>query len=104
MLFPLAMSSFLATPLRHCKAIISPDILICVALQVIALRIWRILTAMGLSSIPVEEAYPAVCRHLEPHLDRQMVPGPTAQEHADLEASIGAEALGLFWTAFQHDA
>ena len=82
----------------------SCNVLICTGLQVIALRIWRVLAAMGLSGLPLEDAYPAVCRHLEPCLDRPLVAGPTAQDHADLEASISAEALGLFWTAVQHDA
>ncbi len=59
---------------------------------------------MGLSSLPLEDAYPALCRRLEPCLDRPLIADPLAQDHADLEASISAEALGVFWAAFQHDA
>ena len=59
---------------------------------------------MGLSSLSLDDAYPAVCRHLEPCLDRQPGAGPTAQDHAALNASVSAEALGLCWTIFQHDA
>ena len=57
---------------------------------------------MGLSSLPLDEAYAAICRHLEPSPD--CMTGSNAQGQSSLELTAAAESLQLCWTVLQHAA
>ena len=72
-------------------------------LQVTALAIWRMLAAMGLSSMSLDDAYPAICRHLEPALDHASAPAANP-ELALPEMRAVSQALWLCWTSLQVDA
>ena len=67
-----------------------------------ALRIWRTLAAMGLSSMSLDDAYPAICRHLEPNLGH--APTLAAEpEQPFLEMCAMSQTLRVCWASLQLD-
>ena len=67
-----------------------------------ALRIWHMLAAMGLSSMSLDDAYPAACRHLEPDLGH--APALAAEpERPFLEMCAMSQTLWVSWTCLQLD-
>ena len=72
-------------------------------LQVTALRIWCTLAAMGLSSMPLDDAYPAICRHLEPVLGDAAAPAGDP-EQPFLETRAVSQALWVCWASLLTDS
>lgn len=71
-------------------------------LQVTASTIWRVLAAMGLSSMSLDDAYPAMCRHLEPALDHAT--GPAAESELPFQEMCAvSQTLWVCWTSLQFD-
>ena len=60
------------------------------------------LAAMGLSSMSVDDAYPAICRHLEPDLGH--APAPAAEpEQPFLGTCAMSQTLWVCLTSLQLD-
>ena len=53
-------------------------------MQAIALRVWRVLATLGLSRMSLDDAYPAIYRHLEPPWPPATAPGVPEGSHMEL--------------------
>lgn len=69
----------------------------------IALRIWRTLAAMGLSSMSLDDAYPAICRHLEPNVGHASA-ATADPKQPSLEMYALSETLWVCWTCLHLDS